>query len=373
MYGAESDEARDLAPICQAMNPLVSILIPAHNAEKWIADTIHSAVVQTWQRKEIIVVDDGSSDGTSEVARRFASKEVKVISTENQGAAAARNHALQSCQGDYIQWLDADDLLAPDKIELQLAGLRETDGKRTLLSSAWAPFSYRPKHARFVPTSLWQDLTPIEWFVKKMGENLYMQTATWLTSRELTQAAGPWNVHLLSDDDVEYFCRVLLASERIRFVPDAKVFYRITPSSRLSYVGTSDKKKDALVLSLKLQIEHARLVEDSDRVRKACLTCLKNRLGEFHPERPDLVAELQTLIEQLGDAPALPRLRPKYAWMEPMFGWGIAKSAQIVLPRVKASWVRWWDGIMYKFENRRALLGQLPDPKPIAQEDPKWR
>ena len=335
------------------MNPLISILIPAHNAETWIADTIRSAVVQTWPRKEIIVVDDGSNDRTAELAGQFASKEVAVVSKENQGAAAARNYVLEFCQGDYIQWLDADDILAPDKIERQLIALRETNSKRTLLSSAWATFSYRTKHARFVPTSLWQDLSPIEWFVKKMGENLYMQTATWLTSRELTHAAGPWDTHLLSDDDVEYFCRVLLASERIRFVPDARVFYRITPSSRLSYVGTSDKKKDALVLSLKLQIEHARSVEDSDRVRESCLTCLKSRLGEFYPERPDLVTELQTLIAQLGGAPAMPRLRPKYAWMVPMFGWKIAKSAQIVLPRVKASWLRWWDGIMYKLENRR--------------------
>jgi glycosyltransferase involved in cell wall biosynthesis len=97
--------------------PLVSILIPAYNSEEWIGNAIRSAIAQTWQRKEIIVVDDGSSDRTPEVARRFAAKEVAVVSTENQGSAAARNHALQLSQGDYIQWLDADDLLAPDKIE----------------------------------------------------------------------------------------------------------------------------------------------------------------------------------------------------------------------------------------------------------------
>ena len=75
------------------MNPLVSILIPAHNAEKWIADAVRSVIAQTWQCKEIIVVDDGSRDRTAEVARRFASKEVVVVSNKNQGAAAARNHA----------------------------------------------------------------------------------------------------------------------------------------------------------------------------------------------------------------------------------------------------------------------------------------
>src|SRR5215470_11464279 len=109
------------------MKPLISIIIPAFNAEEWVADAIESAVAQTWPRKEIIVVNDGSTDRTGEVARSFASQNVKVVSRENQGAAATRNHLYELSHGDYIQWLDADDLLAPDKVEKQLAALRETD------------------------------------------------------------------------------------------------------------------------------------------------------------------------------------------------------------------------------------------------------
>src|ERR1017187_4482802 len=123
--------------------PSVSILIPAYNAEEWIADTLQSATAQTWQRKEIIVVDDGSADRTAEIARRFTSKEVAVVTVENQGAAAARNHALKLSQGDYIQWLDADDLLGLDKIERQLAALRDGDDEHTLLSGPWAYFNFR--------------------------------------------------------------------------------------------------------------------------------------------------------------------------------------------------------------------------------------
>src|SRR5215469_5479802 len=99
------------------MRPLVSILIPAYNAEEWIACAVQSALAQTWPRTEIIIVDDGSSDQTLDVVGRFASKNVAVVSTQNHGAAAARNHAFRLSQGEYIQWLDADDLLAPDKIE----------------------------------------------------------------------------------------------------------------------------------------------------------------------------------------------------------------------------------------------------------------
>src|SRR5262245_57417246 len=105
------------------MKPSVSILIPAFNAETWLADTLRSAVAQTWEPKEIIVVDDGSRDRTLAIARSFESDSVRVFTQKNQGAAAARNKALSESRGEYIQWLDADDLLAPDKISKQLETL----------------------------------------------------------------------------------------------------------------------------------------------------------------------------------------------------------------------------------------------------------
>src|ERR1035441_2209702 len=132
------------------MKPLVSILIPAYNAEPWIADAIQSAVAQTWPRKEIIVINDGSTDCTEERAQRFSSQGITVVSTENRGLCAAVNYAYRLCKGDYIQELDADDQLAPDKIERQLSALRPGDSRRILLSCPWAPFYYRTRHARFV-------------------------------------------------------------------------------------------------------------------------------------------------------------------------------------------------------------------------------
>ena len=351
------------------MKPIVSILIPAYNSEEWIADTIQSALAQTWQRKEIIVVDDGSKDRTAEIAREFASNQLQVVSVKNSGAAAARNLALRLCQGDYIQWLDADDLLAPDKIERQLAALREADNRRILLSSPWAYFNYRAHRARFVPNSLWQDLSPVEWLLRKMGENLHMQTATWLTSRELAEAAGPWDTRQISDDDGEYYCRVLLASEGTRFVPEARVFYRNTSWNRVSYIGTSDKKKSAMICSMKIHIQSLRSLEDSERVRKACLTYMENWLGHFYPERPDIVAELQSVAAQLHGHLEMPRLRWKYAWMKPIFGWKAAKSAQMVLPHLRASLIRHCDKAIYKLENRKSVGGQAANFSNATQKN----
>jgi glycosyltransferase involved in cell wall biosynthesis len=332
------------------MEPLVSILIPAYNAEAWIADTIKSALDQTWSRKEIIVVDDGSTDRTLTIARQFASRDVAVVAQENQGASVARNHALSLSCGNYIQWLDADDLLSPDKITRQIVAANKYQNPRVLLSSEWGYFAHRIDRAKFCPTSLWCDLPPLEWLIRKMGEDLHMQTATWLVSRELTEAAGLWDNRLFNDNDGEYFCRVLLASNGVRFVPGSKVLYRMTSSRRLSYIGQSDRKKDARFLSMQLHIKYIRSLEDSDRVRAACLTYLQNWLLTFYPERPDILAKLERLAENLGGRLDAPRLRWKYAWIKPVLGWAAAKRAQLVLPQLKESLKRSLDRTMYILE-----------------------
>lgn len=325
--------------------PLIAILIPAFNAEEWIADSLRSALEQTWDRTEIIVVDDGSQDRTLAIASQFASRHVVVVTQQNQGAAAARNKALSLSQGDYIQWLDADDLLAPDKIARQVDVLAEI-GTRTLLSSEWGRFLYRPTHAHFEPTALWCDLTPVEWLIRKMSQNLYMQTATWLVSRELTEAAGPWNTELLGDDDGEYFCRVLIESDGVRFVPQAKVLYRMTGTRRLSYVGTSHRKMDAQLRSMELHMSYLRRLEDSDRSRLACVLYLENWLNHFYPHRPDIVLAMKTRAKSLGAEIGLPKWSWKYSWIARMFGTSVARRAQTRAQLSRWAVQRWWDKVL---------------------------
>lgn len=332
------------------MKHLVSILVPAFNAQEYVGDTLASAIAQSWPRKEIIVVDDESTDRTLAIAKRFASETVKVVTQKHQGAAAARNHAFSLSQGDYIQWLDADDLLAPDKIERQMMTLTRLPGKRTLLSSPWGTFMYRQSRARFVPTALWQDLSPLEWLLRKMEHNLYMQTATWLVSRELTEAAGPWDSGLAVDDDGEYFCRVLLRSEGIRFVPDARVFYRLPGVTRLSNIGSSHSRMESQFRSMQLHIRYLRSLDDSERVRAACVRYLQNGLIAFDPEKPELVEHAGRMAADLGGQLEAPRLSWKYALIRALFGRGLARRAQIFLPRIRWSLVRLWDKTLFRFE-----------------------
>jgi glycosyltransferase involved in cell wall biosynthesis len=109
-------------PGAKAAGPLVSVLIPAWNAEATLAETLGSAAAQTHRNLEILIVDDGSTDRTAEIATEFCASDdrARLISQENRGVASARNCAIEEAKGEFIAPLDADDLWHPQKIERQL-------------------------------------------------------------------------------------------------------------------------------------------------------------------------------------------------------------------------------------------------------------
>lgn len=335
------------------MKPLVSILIPAYNAAPLLASTVKSALAQTWSRKEIIIVNDGSRDDTLAVAKQFASADVKVLTQENQGAAATRNRLASLAQGDYLQWLDADDLLSADKISLQMAAAEKRTDKKKLLSSGWAYFYFRPRKAKFTPSLLWEDLTPLEWLLRKWENNLHMQTATWLVSRELTDAAGPWNSTLMGDDDGDYFFRVIRASNGIRFVPGGKLYYRISGASQLSYIARSDKKMEAHLRGMDLQIGYLRGMADDARVRAACVIYLQAWLPNFFPQRMDLVVRMKQMAHELGGELHDPKISWKYIGIQKTFGWAAAQRAAVRYNELKDNALITWDRMMFALEGRQ--------------------
>jgi hypothetical protein len=107
-------------------------------------------------------------------------------------------------QGRYIQWLDADDLLSPEKIEKQMEAVDRWADPRRLISGPWVKFFRFASRAKPQASSLWCDLSPLEWLLRKLSQNVHMQPGNWLVSRELTESAGPWDTRLSLDDDGEY-------------------------------------------------------------------------------------------------------------------------------------------------------------------------
>ena len=320
------------------MKPLVSIIIPAYNAQTWISQTIQSALSQTWPEKEIIVVDDGSTDRTLDTAKRFQSGNVRVISQENRGASSARNAGYHRSQGDFIQWLDADDVLAPEKIEKQIAFSLGRDGRGEIMTSPFGTFYRNTSKARFTPTGLWKDLDPVEWIVTKMGSNCWMYPGAWLVPRNIVETAGLWDERLSFDDDGEFYSRAVSHSRDVCFVEGAKSYYRI------GNVGSLSKSKNykacrSLLLSLKSTIQRLLELEDSERTRQAGVNALNTWLHYFYPEKTDLLREIEELAQKLGGDLEPQDFGWKYEPVRRLFGYKAAKNAHFRYNEIKTSMI----------------------------------
>ena len=316
------------------MQDLVSIIIPAYNSERWIVETIKSALAQTWSQKEIIIVDDGSTDNTLAIAKSFESRLLKVVQQPNKGASAARNKGLSLAQGSYIQWLDADDLLAPTKIMNQLKHAESGDRNKTLLTSSFGTFYFCRERAKFHRTGLWQDLSPVNWLLNKFNERVWMNPASWLVSRKLTAEVGPWHEGLVRDNDGEYVCRVVAASEHVKFVPQAISYYRICNLNSLSY-SLSEKAFESMVKSLELSFKQLLSLENSDRSRRACLNFMQLFVPIFYPEKKHLLGKLESIASDLGGQLEVPTVSWKYAIPKAIFGWQTTKKVMRGCARMK--------------------------------------
>ncbi|OIP69647.1 MAG: glycosyl transferase family 2 [Oscillatoriales cyanobacterium CG2_30_44_21] len=307
--------------------PLVSILIPAYNAEPYIAETLESAIAQTWGNIEIIVVDDGSKDDTLAIAKRYETKGVKVIAQSNQGASAARNMALQEAQGDFIQYLDADDLLAPDKIELQLYLLEKDPTSPYIAASEWARFFRDISEAFFTPSNLWTDKKPIDWLVNAGIGNLMMHPAAWLVPRHISDKAGVWNEQISLNDDGEYFGRIVLASQEVKFCHGAKSYYRSGLSGSLS--GSKSRKAwESAFLAAQLWTERLLALENSDRTRYACACYWQYFVLMAYPQASDLVTKAEKNIKVLGGCDLKPEGGRMFKYLREALGWKIAIRLQ---------------------------------------------
>lgn len=310
------------------MKPQVSIIIPCHNAAPWLAATVASALAQTWNRRQVIVVNDGSTDASLQIAEGFIDRGVTVLTQPNRGAAAARNAGLAVATGDYLQFLDADDLLAPDKLERQLAVLG-TAPDRAVAHAAWARFQHDPAEACFTPEPVWTDAPPVDWLVSSWSGGGMMHPAAWLVPAAVARAAGPWDETLSLDDDGEYFARVVLASTRVVHAREARVYYRTHPAGSLSQRKSAAAWRSShRVCQL---VQNAALArEDSPRVRRAC--ALNHLRFAFHAwPHDDARALARTSLaaaHELAPDVRRPTVGRRFEFLARLMGWKLARRLQ---------------------------------------------
>jgi glycosyltransferase involved in cell wall biosynthesis len=305
------------------MSPLVSIIIPCFNAEQWIEHAVESALSQTWTEIEIIAVNDGSTDKSLAVLARLAGPKVTVVDQPNRGASSARNAGLLRARGQFIQFLDADDLLSPTKIGNQVRQLLVA-GPKAVSTARWARFQDDPKTAIVAENSLFQDLDPVAFMIANIRSGQMIHPAAWLIPMEIAQIAGPWDESLSLNDDGEYFSRVVLAATRVVHSRESLSLYRSGLPRSLS--GRNDKKAlVSLFASCELVARHLKEAEDSPRVRGAVADYFQRVSYELYPGSPELSARARSIAEQNGGSRVSPSMGWKERWLSRLLGWKLSR------------------------------------------------
>jgi glycosyltransferase involved in cell wall biosynthesis len=304
--------------------PLVSIIIPCYNAAPWLAQTLESALAQSWPHKEIILIDDGSKDQSLAIARGFEARGVTVISQPNRGAAVARNAGLAAARGACIQFLDADDLLAPDKIERQLEVLQARAPGRHVATGSWARFTGDHLAAPVIPFANWRDLAGVEFLQLHYEAGCMMHPAAWLAPRALLDRAGPWAESLSLNDDGEYFARVVLASSGLVFCAAARSYYRSQLPGSLSR-RADPKSLESLYHSVDLTLAHLLAADQSGRTRAAVAYAWKWAAFELYPGAPELSRAAEANSEKFGGSPRPFPGSGRFQLAARFLGWRLAR------------------------------------------------
>jgi glycosyltransferase involved in cell wall biosynthesis len=311
--------------------PLISVLLGCYNAASWLEATLASVRAQTWKKIEIILIDDGSTDDTLAVATRLTGPDMKIISQPNAGQSSAFNHALRHAQGDFIEYLDADDLLDPRKFEVQLTRLAELP-PGWIASGAWARFRQAPSEAVFKPEEVWRDLSPVDWNICSWSGGGMMHGSAWLAPRKIAEAAGPWNEHLTLINDFEFYTRLTLSSNGVAFCAAARTYYRSGVASSVSR-RTSRRAWESAFLSTELGTTTLLMRENSSRTRRAAAINWQRLVYSAYPYVPDLVLLGEKKIRDLGGCELEIGGGSAFQILRRAFGWKLARRTQILCRR----------------------------------------
>ncbi len=208
-------------------NP-ISILIPCFNAERWIADAIRSALAQTYAPIEVIVIDDGSTDNSLDIIRRFSDR-IRWETGQNRGGNPARNRLLELARGEWVQYLDADDYLLPDKIKSQvriLDDFPETDVLYGRVTSETCNEHGTSHDLQIIaePRDPWILLA--RWYLPQTGGPLWRKSAL--------MDVGGWKVDQPCCQEHELYLRLLVAGKRFTYCPHNGAIYRIWGNDTVS-------------------------------------------------------------------------------------------------------------------------------------------
>lgn len=278
--------------------PLVSIIIPMLNAEAFIQETIHSAIHQTYKNTEIIVVDNGSTDNSMNLIQHL-SGQIQILTQKVPGASAARNLGIKNASGEFIQFLDADDILHPDKIVNQVNQLKNEPWD-TLSFGKWIRFFQIPEEGTYQTQKIDKNYPEPYKLLKEIWNGKGMvQPGAYLASKRLILKAGLWNESLNLNDDGEYFCRVILASSKIQFCETSTVYYRSGLINSLSKRKTIPAVTSHL-RSLEYYVKSCINLPFFNELRAPLALVFSDFIYQYYQFSPDICEQAKKDVAKLG-------------------------------------------------------------------------
>ena len=219
---------------------LVSVIVPVYNRPRMLVESVGSVLAQTYADFEIIIVDDSSTDDTPAVIARLRDRDprIRAMRRPNGGPGLARETGRQLAEGEFLQYLDSDDLLLPRKFELQVAALRA----RPECGVAYGRVRYRDEEGREIACTWKPDPGVVDTLFPSLLLARWWETVTPLFRRGVTDAAGPWTDMRL-EEDWEYDARIAATGARLVFVDEVLAEHRDHADERLSRGEGSDPRR----------------------------------------------------------------------------------------------------------------------------------
>lgn len=306
----------------------ISVLIPCYNAGLWVRECLESVLRQSYQDLEIIIVDDASIDTSAEIIASFKDTRVSLIRQQkNQGAASARNTAFQASNGEFVIFLDADDIIGPNHIECLFNRLRNEPN--CLALSQWLRFQDNCRALVFPSRPTERDMSGCDWLMLDWSRAQPMtQSGMFLIPRQLIELYGGWNPKLGLIDDFEFFARLITRSDGVRFAPGAQLYYRSNVAGSLS----GQRGRGAVISqleSLTLGTNHLLNVRDDPAVRSICAGLFQSFCYEHFPWHSDLRKSAVKRIYELGGSSIEPEGPPGFQILRRLIGWKLARVTEI--------------------------------------------
>ncbi len=311
---------------------MVSVIIPVYNCGESLHRTMKSVLAQSYPELEVILVDDGSTDNSYTLAKQYENSNVFVLQQKNAGAAVARNTGLAVAKGEYIQFLDAGDVLGEEKIAAQVKALETQPGKVAVCNYKQFTTDEELKNGVYPDQSLFiyssddpQDFLINLWGGK--GHMNFIQTNCWLVPKQIIEQAGGWRAYRCPDDDGEFFARVLLGSEGIVYVPGVYNYYHIEPGGA-NQLSRSKNKKYLQNTLLTIDLKHQYLLQSGHHpyIKKAIASQYLRFAVDMYPAQRILSAIAYRRYQQLDTQITLPVLGGKLIeTIKHVFGWRSAR------------------------------------------------